>query len=212
MLNKNRVVIFDFDGVLVNSFQQVYLINSLAAKAVSRMMTEEDFRRMFYGRFHQKLHNFLDLSDGLLEEFISYKHSIYNKIYSQARLYDFAPELINGLGHQAALYIISSASQPAVTAMLKRNNLAGCFTEIANIGTEGKVKKILDCVNSIGASLDSSYFITDTVGDVIDGREAGIKTIAVTWGFHDSQDLALSEPTFMAGNYQEVLEFISNDK
>jgi len=47
--------------------------------------------------------------------------------------------------------------------------------------------------------------VGDTVGDVLEGRQAGIRTMAVTWGWHSEERLAQAEPDLIVRTPQEVL-------
>ena len=38
------------------------------------------------------------------------------------------------------------------------------------------------------------YYVCDTVGDIREARDAGIRTVAVTWGWHSRERLAAAHP------------------
>jgi phosphoglycolate phosphatase-like HAD superfamily hydrolase len=51
-------------------------------------------------------------------------------------------------------------------------------------------------------------FVTDTLGDVIEGNEAGITVIAVDFGYHDREMLERGMPYFIVSNYNQLLKLI----
>lgn len=53
------------------------------------------------------------------------------------------------------------------------------------------------------------YFVTDTAGDVIEGNRAEVKTIAVTWGFHDRERLEKAKPDIIVNTPEELLNYFS---
>lgn len=208
----NKVVIFDFDGVLADSFRSVYTINKLSAEFVSKKITEEDYNKMFIGKFHCNLYNFLDLNEEELKIFSQHKNKIYSNHYEQADLFKFAPDLIKNLSKIAPLAIVSSAPEKEIRKMLFKYNLVDNFFMILGTNMEGKVKNIKKCVNSVNADDKHSFFISDTVGDINDGKEAGVKTIAVTWGFHSGDILRKAMPEFVVSDYREIIEIINEKK
>jgi len=50
-----------------------------------------------------------------------------------------------------------------------------------------------------------TYYVGDTAGDVREGRAAGVRTVAVTWGWHSREKLAAAGPEFLVDNPVELL-------
>ena len=51
----SKVVIFDFDGVLADSFHVLYHLNAFALQRVGLSLTESGYRWMFTGNIHERL-------------------------------------------------------------------------------------------------------------------------------------------------------------
>ena len=47
-------------------------------------------------------------------------------------------------------------------------------------------------------------FVTDTVGDVREAQELGIRSVAVTWGFHSAERLAEVSPDVVVESVEEL--------
>lgn len=62
-----------------------------------------------------------------------------------------------------------------------------------------------------GATVDDCWLIGDSTIDLTTARNAGIKAMAVSWGYHDRDALLDHEPDAMADEPQQVLEFFSRD-
>lgn len=65
-----------------------------------------------------------------------------------------------------------------------------------------------------GIGLDpakGSFFITDTSGDVREGKEAGIKTIATTWGYHTKEELVEAKPDYIVDDVQQLEVLLVNE-
>jgi phosphoglycolate phosphatase len=52
------------------------------------------------------------------------------------------------------------------------------------------------------------WYVGDTVGDVVEGRQAGARTVAVTWGWHDENLLRGARPDHVASSPHELVELI----
>ena len=52
-LNNNRLLIFDFDGVLADSFNCFYPMNKDAMASIGILLSEEEYRNLFLENIHQ---------------------------------------------------------------------------------------------------------------------------------------------------------------
>ena len=50
-----------------------------------------------------------------------------------------------------------------------------------------------------------SWFVGDTVGDMVEGREAGVGTIAAAWGWHTAAQLSGAAPDHLAAEPADLL-------
>jgi phosphoglycolate phosphatase-like HAD superfamily hydrolase len=51
-------------------------------------------------------------------------------------------------------------------------------------------------------------FITDTVGDIIEAEKCAIRSVAVTWGYHDTTNLTKAKPAAIVNDTTELLSKI----
>lgn len=58
--------------------------------------------------------------------------------------------------------------------------------------------------------LRDTYFIGDSEVDVITGKNAGMVSVAVSWGFRDRAVLEEAEPDLLFDTREELLEFFNN--
>lgn len=197
-----KLIIFDFDGVLNNSFNQVYKIHKIACGSIKKKTSKKEFRALFVdGNFHASLRNYLDIPDNIWEKFKEKKYSIYQNYYRKSKLFIFSKRLIvNLFNKKSKLVIISSAPKESIENKLKEYNLDKYFIDIIGINALGKTKSILDLMLKLNIKQENVLFITDTVGDIKDGKEAGVKIAAVSWGFHNNKKLKSVNPDYLV-NY-----------
>jgi phosphoglycolate phosphatase-like HAD superfamily hydrolase len=53
-----------------------------------------------------------------------------------------------------------------------------------------------------------SWFVGDTVGDMVEGRAAGVGTIAVAWGWHAAAQLAGAAPDHLVAVPADLLTLL----
>lgn len=204
----NKLVIFDFDGVLADSFEHLYAMNKAAAEFSAKTMSREDYRQIFAGKFHPSLHRFMALEEEEFKRYAEHKSSIFNDYYDKAGLFDFAPDLIQGLSPSASLAIVSSAPEESIRSMLNKYDLADSFILILGTNKDGKIANLKKCLETASSDKQHSFFVSDTTGDINEGNEIGLNTIAVTWGFHDSGVLRASQPKFLVDNFSEIIDIV----
>jgi phosphoglycolate phosphatase len=113
--------------------------------------------------------------------------------------------VLEGLCGNNSLVIISSNSAQAIRKILARLQYNGCFQDI--LGSEfhrSKKIKIDQAVATFRISRDNTYYVGDTSGDIREGKAAGVKTIAVTWGWHSRDTLAAAQPDYLIDNPEEL--------
>ena len=59
---------------------------------------------------------------------------------------------------------------------------------------------LIKCIKELGLSAEECVFVGDSRVDVIAGRKAGVKTVAVHTGVADKELLAEEEPDYLLGN------------
>ena len=55
-------------------------------------------------------------------------------------------------------------------------------------------------------NLENIYYVGDTTGDIKEGKQAGIKTVGVTWGWHSKEKMAAAGPNYLVDHPRELLQ------
>lgn len=199
-------VIFDFDGVLADSFETLYAINKIAARKIGVSISAKEYRKLFFGKLHTQIKLFLNVDEVKFKEFSDHKYQIFSSYYNsdKVKLFPFSPELVKKISLLANLFIISTAPKDVIIELLTRNQLLPYFKKIRGNDPRGKRDSLQDMTNQS----DDVYFVSDTVGDILEAENLPITTIAVTWGFHSVENLATANPTYIVDSYQELLKNI----
>jgi len=68
-----------------------------------------------------------------------------------------------------------------------------------------KKEKIDHALEKYGVGREQAFYIGDTVGDIREARAAGVRSVAVTWGWHGRERLAAVNPDFLIDTPEELL-------
>ena len=66
----------------------------------------------------------------------------------------------------------------------------------------------LNTLKALGISGEEAIYIGDSNVDMQTARNAGIKSIGVTWGFRSKEELEKEEPFFIIDNPEEITKII----
>ena len=206
---KTKLIIFDFDGVLADSFDTFYPFMRDGMKKIGFSFTKNQYRNLFIGNVHQELENFIN-DRQKLSAFLKFRKDNYDKYYygdkNKVNLFPEALFFLKKISRKYILTIASSGYQKNVEDLLETNKIRELFgLIIANTSTtkENAIKEIL---KKFKVKPKEVVMVTDTVGDLKVAKKVGLKTIAVTWGFHSPKLLKTAKPDQAAGSFKELAQ------
>jgi phosphoglycolate phosphatase-like HAD superfamily hydrolase len=109
------------------------------------------------------------------------------------------------------LFIISSGSTAIITDYLNNNRIYSAFTEILGLDGHGsKVEKFERVFRDHDVRADLCVFVTDTLGDIMEAREVGVRTIAIDTGYHDRDTLLKGSPHHIISRLEELHQVLES--
>lgn len=193
------MVIFDFDGVIANSWEAVMGIVRLADPEIS----EEEYRERFHGNVGGTV---ADLTDQLGYDFFDE----YAARSDEVPLFTGMREVIETLADRYVLTIVSSTRTDILEAFLRVHDLRSHFAGLYG-STEGfsKTKKLQRVLNEQEMDVEQAVFVTDTLGDVREASGVRVPTIVVTWGYHGERTLQAGAPAMVVRDPSKLVEAIA---
>lgn len=200
-----KLLLFDFDGVLVDSLDVYEKTVTDCLQQIGQPLTRgrSEFLELFDGNFYESLQK-----NGVnMDKFTTASVDILARIdYSAMKPFDAMRPVLQKLSQNHAMIVISSNDTPTIVEALRLYDFEGIFQEV--LGSDfmlSKKDKILYIMNKYQVLSSDIYYIGDTVGDMLEGRQAGVKTVGVTWGWHTKDRLVQSNPDYLLDDPEDLL-------
>jgi len=194
-----KAIIFDFDGVIHNTLELAYSIH----KGIMNDISIEEYKDFFNGNIYK--HG--KITSSFLEEFFKLQNRKFKKLKIKKHI---KKELVK-MKKSYSLFIVSSNMEVALNNYLENNNIAHIFEEVLGMESyKSKVEKFKLLMERHSLNQGDCLFITDTLGDILEANEIGLKTIAVDFGFHERVRLEQGKPFKIVSDFKELLPEIKN--
>ena len=203
----NALIMFDYDGVIVDSFEQ---FSSCFMKACHQNNFNElnspgKVLALFEANVFEALLAF-GLHDHSINRILETFQSDMDAYQNDLRLFDGMPDALKKISENNKIVIITSNVTGATKRVLQNNGI-NCFEDILGAEIEkSKVKKIrITMARYPGLP---AYYVGDTKGDMIEGRKAGAITVAALWGWHAAKKLEEGAPDHFVRSPEALLDLL----
>lgn len=198
-----KILLFDFDGVIVNTFDMAFGLSQEMGQGLSK----DEYRKCFEGNIYEKT------QDAIGEEIDMIYDEVWFAKYT-SKMLEIAPvsgmlDAIIELEKEYTLIVISSSITSPIKQYLEKHNIGSHFDKVFGADVHrSKTEKIKMVFDQYNAKPEDCIFITDTLGDMREAREAGVDSIGVTWGFHEKERLEKGNPVKIVDTVDHLVEVI----
>jgi len=185
-----KLIIFDYDGVIVDSFSNVHEIYKIMCKKLGKSCPEnlEDFKK-FYGHSSSECYSQLGFSE---KEMISgnmiYKEEVLKR---ELKPFEGIIKVLRELSKNYKLVLISSNYKEEVEQKLGRFGLLKLFDFVLargdHIGRFEKTESIKKIIRDLAIKSEEVLLIGDRNVDFLEGSKAGLDNILLVdygWGYN----------------------------
>ncbi|MBP9855081.1 MAG: HAD-IA family hydrolase [Candidatus Omnitrophica bacterium] len=206
---KKQILLFDFDGTIADTFMQIVEISN-------RLSPEFKFKLIHPHEIDILKHN-------TLEETIEYLHVPKLKIprillRARAELHKdinsikpikHIEEVLHKLKQQGFyMGIITTNSVKNVREFLQAHDL-DFFDFISSTSKVfGKSNSLKTLIRKKKLKIEHAYYVGDEIRDIQAAKRAGIKMIAVTWGFNAKDILQKHNPDYLISTPSELVKIL----
>ncbi|MDO8668252.1 MAG: HAD family hydrolase [bacterium] len=198
-MRKEKIIIFDFDGVIADSFEIAFAINQISRPAITR----EGYRKLFNGNIYDAV-----LEDTAVSEVDFFAE--YGERFKTLGIDNKIKPVLKKISENFRLFIISSTTNSIINEYLRRHEILNYFTEVFGCDAEtSKVKKFKTLFKEYKILPAEAIFITDTVGDIKEAKEAKVNfIIGILGGYQSRVSLEKAAPDVIVNNFNDFLRII----
>ncbi|EPR10814.1 HAD family hydrolase [Ruminiclostridium papyrosolvens] len=202
-----KAVIFDFDGVVINSTEvqrQAFFESYKIAVGDGGVPSFEEFLR----HSGDSLPNIFTKMNLPLEMVEPYREISRRKI-TEIKVYDGMRELLAELKENRYKCGLCTGKDRARTIEILDNadlfnyfDTLVCSDDVCN--PKPHPESLVLCLTKLSASREDSVMVGDARNDILCAKSAGVKNIAVTWGDTDIEDLKKERPDYVVRSIVEL--------
>ena len=192
---KYRLIVFDFDGTLADSFPWF-------ARTLNEVADQYGFQRLDPGNLElvrrmgpAALLRYLRIPRWKVPLIAMRMRQLMARDIGDIRRFDGVDRTLAELHRQgAALGLVTSNSLENVRQVLGAENLDLIPQRECGVGMFGKAASLRKVLARCGVSRDQTILIGDEIRDAEAARSAGIAFGAATWGYTHTEALAACQP------------------
>jgi phosphoglycolate phosphatase len=205
-MSDDMLFAFDFDGVILDSFDHNIALMNRAADAVGlpnlfSRKSVESCSTMTWEFVAQQC----GVPDAVLDTFLQELVELLLKVAPKTTLFDGISSVLKTAGTLGRVVIVTSNHESLVRDVLLANGLESAVERIYGAETSPcKTEKLRLAAQQFSMPLEQTVKIGDCVSDIEHAHEAGTRSIAVTWGFHTTSQLAAAKPGALVHSPKEL--------
>lgn len=216
------LIIFDLDGTLLDTRKDIADACNHALRCCGcpeRMLDEYNtlvgrgITNLFKGALPEEIR-----TDAMVEKMRSFFVPYYNEHKCDStRPYEGIEGLLEALEEKGIrIAVASNKYQHGTEELVKRYFGRFSFTAVLGQRERFPLKPdpsvIIEAMKAAGVSdTDDVVYCGDSDVDMQTGRNAGIRTIGVTWGFRSKEELAAYSPWLLADTPEEIRTVLTPD-
>lgn len=213
--------IFDLDGTLVNSIHALTYCTNLALKrcGMERGVSEKEMYRIVGDGYKMQMRRSLIACGDT--ELVHYEEilPIYMEVFAEHCLYEMCA--YNGIMEllryvkERGIKIAVVSNKPHIQAVNTTEYVFGKgYFDLILGEKEGIPKKpdptgVLAAAKELGVKPEQCLYFGDTDTDMKTGKQAGIPTVGVLWGFRGREELEAFAPEFLIESPYEMMDILN---
>lgn len=214
-----KACIFDLDGTLTNTLESMTYSVNLALEEMGLSKITKDQCRLFVGNgarvlMEKSLKAAGDTDASRIEEGME----IYGRIFDRnctyhVTPYEGIPEMLKALKDKGIQLAVLSNKPDRQTVKVVKAIFGEELFDYAQGQKEGIRRKpepdgVWYLMEQMHVSKEECLYIGDSEVDAATGRNAGLKTIGVLWGFRDRKTLETAGADDLIDRPDELLQFV----
>jgi phosphoglycolate phosphatase-like HAD superfamily hydrolase len=201
------VVVFDFDGVLADTLDEMLHIARLVCETMGYpcQPSPADLNALNRMEFAE-LGKQLGIPGQLVDEFVERTFRMFCSRPVPPRIFPGMREVVVELAKRSKIGILTGNTFQVVDHFLETNNLSAAIDIVLSADAPGnRLMKLKRIVSQLGGPEGKAYLVGDAVSDIQAARDGAVTSIAVTWGHQLEAKLRSVNPDYLVHTPQELL-------
>lgn len=208
-----KELVFDFDGTIADSMEEVVkVMNRIAPEYGFPLIGEKEieiFRNIgskkSFKVFKVRWWHVIRVGRRIVSEL--------NKEMGSIKMFVGMDVVLKTLHNEGfKIGILSSDSKKNINVFLEKYGLKGMFDYVESCGLIwGKRRGLFRIMKKRKLKPEELIYIGDETKDIIACKKAGVKMLAVGWGWNSKAALASYAPEYMVSSPSEIIEVINHD-
>ena len=214
-----KAVIFDLDGTLLNTLEDIAdSVNAALAAFHLQPRTYEQVRRSVGNGARRLMNESIPGGDS---------HPQFQEILEYYVPYYEAHCKIKTAPYEGVLKMMARLKEAGIKMAIVSNKGDGAVKELSreffadlvdtSVGERENIRKkpspdsVLEAMREIGVSKEESLYVGDSEVDSATARNAGIPVALVTWGFREREELTILDPAYLIDEPSQLCDAILAD-
>ena len=205
------LLLFDYDGVIADTFQLLLDVFNATQRFLGkgRTLTEAELSSLPVNSFSCAA-KVMDIPVHLIPRFEAEVAERLVERAPEVRLFAEIPSMLRALSHKHDLCIITHSQAQYVAKTLRAYSVLDAIARIYGRETGlSKSERIIVACSTFGTHADTTFFMGDGINDLRAAKQAGVKTVAVSWGFIERGMLLGEAPDFIADQPSDLLKLFA---
>ena len=204
------LIIFDYDGVIVDSLDTNLKIAARACQKIGCPVhpSQAEIERLENIAFDD-LGRQIGVPENKIPKFTEIVFDFLAQSSISPPIFPGIKEVIQKLKRKSYIAIITTNVKTAVNKVLESGGLCHEIDLVMGAEQSGsKSEKICQAIAAFNVRSSFTYMIGDAVSDIREAHKAGVNSIAVSWGYHPKEKLLQASPGHMVNAPEDIMAIV----
>lgn len=204
---KKQILLFDFDGTIADTFLHIVEISNRLSKEFNFNLIHPDEIEILKHNSVEQTIDYLKVPKLKIPSILLRARAELHKDITSIKPVKNLREILFQLKSEGFyMGIITTNSVKNVKEFLTAHQL-DIFDFVSSTSKIfGKSQSLRKLVKKKNFKVEQAYYIGDEIRDIVAAQRAGIKMVAVTWGFNSKKVLKQHSPDYLINNPADLIK------
>lgn len=214
-------ILFDLDGTLVDSIQDLYLATNLMLSDLARPIISLEMAQQFVGNgmetlVKRALSGDMQINSALTTSQVDQAIALFEQHYQQvagqhSQLYPYVDKVLPALSHLPKA-IVTNKPRVFTEKLLEQLELTPHFNVVVcgdDMEKKPSPTPLLFACEQLGVAPENTLMIGDSKSDILASQRANIDVLALTYGYNQGENLASFNPQYLCDSFLDIMPAIN---